>query len=183
MTTMDTRHTQELSRQYATFFVGDLFFGIDVLQVQEVLQTQPMTMVPLSPAVIEGLINLRGQIVTAVDMRRRLNLRNRSDDQTPMNVVVRTGEGAVSLLVDEIGDVVEVSPDTFERVPENVDAGARDLLRGVYKLKDRLLLILDIERTIDLGAETLPSRSGPRSASGGIKFEPPLERMNYERMN
>ena len=174
----NARETQELSRLYATFFVGDLFFGIDVLQVQEVLLYQPLTMVPLSPPVIEGLINLRGQIVTAVDMRRRLNLHNRSGDQTPMNIVVRTGEGAVSLLVDEIGDVVEVSPDTFERAPENVDAAARDLLLGVYKLKDRLLLILDIERTIDLGAETLPSRSGPRSASGGNTFEPQFERMN-----
>ena len=82
--------------QYATFFVDGLFFGIDVLQVQEVLRYQEMTRVPLAPAVIEGLINLRGQIVTAVDMRRRLKLPPRADGQTPMNTVVRTEEGAPS---------------------------------------------------------------------------------------
>ena len=141
------------SREYATFFVDGLFFGIDVLQVQEVLRYQEMTQVPLAPGVIEGLINLRGQIVTAVDMRRRLKLSARADDQTPMNTVVRTKEGAaVSLLVDEIGDVVEVDSESFEPVPDNVDPTARDLLQGVYKLKDRLLLILDTEKTIDIAA-------------------------------
>jgi purine-binding chemotaxis protein CheW len=143
--------TARTSREYATFFVDGLFFGIDVLQVQEVLRYQEMTKVPLAPGVIEGLINLRGQIVTAVDMRRRLKLKSRPDDQTPMNTVVRTKEGAaVSLLVDEIGDVVEVDSETFESVPDNVDPAARDLLQGVYKLKDRLLLILDTDKTIDI---------------------------------
>jgi purine-binding chemotaxis protein CheW len=150
---------QTRNLQFATFSVGQLFFGIDVLQVQEVLQYQPMTPVPLAPSVIEGLINLRGQIVTAVDMRRRLGLNDRSGDQMPMNVVVRAGEGAVSLLVDEIGDVVEVSSDTFELPPDNVDPATRRMLRGVYKLKDRLLLILDMERTIDIATAKLPSRS------------------------
>ena len=145
--------TARTSREYATFFVDGLFFGIDVLQVQEVLRYQEMTQVPLAPAVIEGLINLRGQIVTALDMRGRLKLRARAEGQTPMNTVVRTKEGAaVSLLVDEIGDVVEVDAEAFEPVPDNVDPAARDLLQGVYKLKDRLLLILDTEKTIDIAA-------------------------------
>ena len=156
---------QGLSRQYATFFVEDLFFGIDVLQVQEVLRYQPMTTVPLAPDVIEGLINLRGQIVTAIDMRRRLKLKPRPAGQTPMNTVVRTDEGAVSLLVDEIGDVVEVAADAFERPPDNVDLEARDLLRGVYKLKDRLLLVLDTEKTIDIAAKV------PRLRRGGMAPE------------
>jgi len=147
--------TTRTSREYATFFVDGLFFGIDVLQVQEVLRYQEMTQVPLAPAVIEGLINLRGQIVTAVDMRGRLKLRARAAGQTPMNTVVRTKEGtAVSLLVDEIGDVVEVDAETFEPVPDNVDPAARDLLQGVYKLKDRLLLVLDTEKTIDINVAT-----------------------------
>ncbi|MGA2739899.1 MAG: chemotaxis protein CheW [Bryobacteraceae bacterium] len=145
--------TARSSREYATFFVDGLFFGIDVLQVQEVLRYQEMTQVPLAPAVIQGLINLRGQIVTAVDMRGRLKLRSRPDGQTPMNTVVRTKEGAaVSLLVDEIGDVVEVDSETFEPVPDSVDPAARDLLQGVYKLKGRLLLVLDTEKTIDIAA-------------------------------
>jgi len=150
--------TTRISRQYATFFVDGLFFGIDVLQVQEVLRYQEMTRVPLAPEVIEGLINLRGQIVTAVDMRRRLKLQPRADGRTPMNAVVRSEEGAaVSLLVDEIGDVLEVSSETFEPPPENVEASARELLEGVYKLKDRLLLILDTEKTIDLALGTSPA--------------------------
>ena len=98
----------QTSGQFSTFFVADLFFGVDVLRVQEVLRFQQMTRVPQAPEVIEGLINLRGQIVTAIDMRRRLRLPPRAGDQTPMNMVVRTEDGAVSLLVDEIGDVLDV---------------------------------------------------------------------------
>jgi purine-binding chemotaxis protein CheW len=142
---------QALSRQYSTFDVAGSYFGIDVLQVQEVLRYQEMTPVPLAPAVIEGLINLRGQIVTALDMRRRLGLPPRASGQTAMNVVVRTEEGAVSLLVDEIGDVVEVDSASFERPPENLDPAIRDLVKGIHKLKDRLLLVLDIGQTLNLG--------------------------------
>ncbi len=136
--------------QFSTFFVADLFFGVDVLRVQEVLRFQPMTRVPQAPKVIEGLINLRGQIVTAIDMRRRLGLPARAGGNTPMNLVVRTEEGAVSLLVDEIGDVLDVDESLYERPPENLDRAARELIDGVYKLKDRLLLVLDTERTVDL---------------------------------
>jgi purine-binding chemotaxis protein CheW len=138
------------SGQFSTFFVADLFFGVDVLRVQELLRFQHMTPVPLATEVIEGLINLRGQIVTAIDMRRRLRLPPRAGNQTPMNMVVRTDDGAVSLLVDEIGDVLDVQDATYELPPENLDPAARELIRGVYKMKDRLLLVLDAERTVDL---------------------------------
>jgi purine-binding chemotaxis protein CheW len=156
MATQQDLSTQA-ARQFATFFVDGLFFGIDVLEVQEVLRYQEMTRVPLAPEVIEGLINLRGQIVTAIDMRRRLKLRPRTDGRTPMNTVVRTEEGAVSLLVDEIGDVISVDADTFERPPDNMNPEARELLQGVYKQKDRLLLILDTKRTIGVGGGTQKS--------------------------
>jgi purine-binding chemotaxis protein CheW len=136
------------SRQYSTFYVGELFFGIEVLQVQEVLRYLEMTKVPSAPDVIEGLINLRGQIVTAVDMRRRLGLPKRPDGQIPMNMVVRSEEGAVSLLVDEIGDVLNVSPANFEGVPDNLPAEQRELIAGIYKLEGRLLLVLDAERAL-----------------------------------
>jgi purine-binding chemotaxis protein CheW len=143
----------QTSGQLSTFFVADLFFGVDVLRVQELLRFQPMTRVPQAPEVIEGLINLRGQIVTAIDMRRRLRLPPRTGDHTPMNMVVRTDDGAVSLLVDEIGDVLDVDPAAYERPPQNLDPVARELIRGVYKLKDRLLLVLDTDRTVDLAVE------------------------------
>jgi purine-binding chemotaxis protein CheW len=138
------------SSQFSTFFVADSYFGVDVLRVQEVLRCQNMTRVPLAAEVIEGLINLRGQIVTAIDMRRRLGHAPRDAAQSPMNMVVRTDDGAVSLLVDEIGDVVDVDPTTYEQTPENLDPSVRELIRGVYKLKDRLLLVLDAEKAVDL---------------------------------
>src|SRR5206468_10604632 len=105
-------------------YLDGLFFGVDVLTVQEVIRYQEMTRVPLAPPVVRGLINLRGQIVTAIDLRRQLELRERPADQLPMNVVVRTDDGAVSLLVDEIGDVLEVSEKTFERPPETLQGMA-----------------------------------------------------------
>jgi purine-binding chemotaxis protein CheW len=145
--------TTQNSGQFSTFFVGDLFFGVDVLRVQELLRFQQMTRVPQAPEVIEGLINLRGQIVTAIDMRRRLRLPPRAGDDTPMNMVVRTDDGAVSLLVDEIGDVLDMDASTYEQPPQNLDPAARAIIRGVYKLKDRLLLVLDVERTTELTAQ------------------------------
>src|SRR5271166_5071324 len=106
--------------QYCTFYLAGHYFGVDVLKVQEIIRYQEMTRVPLAPPVVRGLINLRGQIVTAIDLRRRLRLRERPADQQPLNVVVRSDDGAVSLLVDEIGDVLEVSQDAFERPPETL---------------------------------------------------------------
>src|SRR5262245_46354614 len=98
-----------------------------------------MTRVPLAHPVVRGLMNLRGQIVTALDLRRRLELPERPDDESPVNVVVQADDGAVSLLVDEIGDVLEASDDQFERPPETLRGVARELIRGTYKLPDRLL--------------------------------------------
>jgi len=141
-------------RQFATFVVDNLLFGVDVRRVQEVLRYQEMTPVPRAADVIEGLINLRGQIVTAIDVRRRLGLRPREAGRTPMNVVVSSDDGAVSLLVDEIGDVLDVDESAFEQVPENIAPGIRDLTTGVYKLKDRLLLILDTVKAIDVNMQS-----------------------------
>lgn len=138
------------SKQYCTFFVDGLFLGVEVLNVQEVLRYQQMTHVPLAPATVQGLINLRGQIVTALDLRHRLELPAREGNQLPMNVVVRSEDGAISLLVDEIGDVVEIGEDLFEPAPETLRGVAKELITGVYKMKDRLLLVLDTERTVNL---------------------------------
>ena len=137
-------------RQYCSFFVADCWFGVDVQVVQEVIRYQPMTRVPLAPATVTGLINLRGQIVTAVDLRRRLGLGDRpADAPRPTNVVVRPAEAgpdadaAVSLLVDDIGDVVRPDPDTFEPPPDVLTGPTRELVAGVHKLQGRLLLVLN----------------------------------------
>jgi purine-binding chemotaxis protein CheW len=140
-------------QQFCTFFLDGLFFGVEVGQVQEVIRYQEMTRVPLAPRVVRGLINLRGQIVTAIDLRRRLELGERPGDQLPMNVVVRTDDGPMSLLVDEIGDVLEVAEESFERPPETLKGVSRQLIRGAYKLKDRLLLTLDTDKAVQVSAD------------------------------
>jgi purine-binding chemotaxis protein CheW len=140
------------TRQLCTFYLDGHYFGLDVLKVQEIIRYQAMTRVPLAPPVVRGLINLRGQIVTALDLRRRLELRDRPADQEPVNVVVQTEEGAVSLLVDEIGDVMDVPESAFQPPPETLRGVARELIRGAYKLPDRLLLVLDTDRTVNLAS-------------------------------
>ncbi len=139
-------------RQYCTFLVGELFFGIGVDEVQEVIRHLEITNVPLAPPVVRGLINLRGQIVTALDMRRRLDLPDLPEGEESMHVVVRADDGAVSLLVDEIGDVVEVGEDVREPRPVTVTGVAAELISSVYKLAGRLLLVLDTDRAIGVHA-------------------------------
>lgn len=136
-----------MARQLCTFYLNGLYLGVDVTRVQEVIRYQDMTRVPLAAPEVRGLINLRGQIVTAIDLRTRMGFAPLADAQ-PMNVVVRGLWGNVSLLVDQIGDVVEVNEQTFERLPETVAAASRELFLGVYKLNRQLLLVLDAERAI-----------------------------------
>ncbi|WP_019873635.1 chemotaxis protein CheW [Sporichthya polymorpha] len=134
-------------RQLCTFTVDDLYLGVDVMEVQEVIRYQEMTAVPLAPEVVRGLINLRGQIVTALDLRRMLDLPPLEGDELPTNVVIRDGaDEAVSLLVDQIGDVVDTDPADFEPPPPTLSGPARDLVLGAYKLPHALLLVLDTER-------------------------------------
>jgi purine-binding chemotaxis protein CheW len=146
-------------QQFCTFYIKGLLFGVEVQTVQEVIQHQDMTGVPLAPKVVAGLINLRGQIVTAIDLRRRLGVCDRAAEELPMNVVVRTADGAVSLLVDDIGDVVEVEEKDFENAPDTLASTSRELIRGVYKLKKELLLVLDTQRSVNINATA--GESGP----------------------
>ena len=136
--------------QFCTFYLDKLLFGVELKGVQEVIRSLDMTRVPLAPSVVSGLINLRGQIVTAVDLRRRLGLDARPPDTLPMNVVVRSDDGAVSFLVDEIGDVVEVEESTFEPAPETLRGAVRTMILGVHKLNDRLMHVLDIGKACQM---------------------------------
>jgi len=145
------------TQQFCTFFLAGHFFGTPVARVQEVIQYQEMTRVPLAPEVVKGMINLRGQIVPAVDLRKRLGLPERPPGELPMNVVVRTNEGAVSLLVDEIGDVIEVEREMLESPPETLRGLAREVVEGVYKLPGRLLLALDTARAVDCREAARPA--------------------------
>ncbi len=136
--------------QFCTFYLDKLLFGVELKTVQEVIRSLEITQVPLAPQVVSGLINLRGQIVTAVDLRRRLEMEPRAVGVPAMNVVVRSEDGAVSLLVDEIGDVVEVEETSFERPPETLRGSVRTMITGVHKLKDRLMLVLDTEKACQM---------------------------------
>lgn len=135
--------------QYATFTLAEGLYGVEVERVQEVLRFQQSTPVPLAPPAIGGLINLRGQVVTAVDLRTVLGLPTRDKQRDPMNVVVRVGGEAVSLLVDVIGGVVNVTDDSFEPPPDTLAGKQRHFIRGAYKLDGRLLMALDVDRAVD----------------------------------
>jgi purine-binding chemotaxis protein CheW len=112
-----------------------------------------MTKVPMAPPAISGLINLRGQVVTAVDLRIRLGLGKLEENRKPMNVVVRSDEGAVSLLVDQIGDVIEVDERNFEKPPDTLIGTARDLILGAYKLEGQLLLLIDCDEAVQIAPD------------------------------
>ncbi len=131
------------TRQFSTFRVSDLLLGVEVTKVQEVIRYQEMTVIPLSPSVIEGLINLRGQIIIAIDTRRSLGLPRLEGDALPMNVVIHSGDAVVSLLVDDVGDVIDVPLNAFSTVPDNMPAQQRELISGVYDLSEGLMLVLD----------------------------------------
>jgi purine-binding chemotaxis protein CheW len=136
------------STKLCTFFLDDQYFGIEVARVQEIIRYQEMTRVPLAPKTIGGLLSLRGQIVITIDLRERLGFPKRPEGRLPINVLVRSDSGIESLLVDDIGDVVEVDADTFEPPPRTLKGIARDMVRGVHKLDGRLLLLLDVNQVV-----------------------------------
>lgn len=142
--------------QLCTFVVGDLYLGVDVTEVQEVIRFQDMTEVPLAPDTVTGLINLRGQIVIAMDLGRRMGLA-RPRPERPMNVVVHVGGEAVSLLVDDIDEVVEVGPSEKEPPPPTLRGPVRQLVTATYKLPERLLLSLDTTAAVSVE----PAPRGP----------------------
>jgi purine-binding chemotaxis protein CheW len=140
--------------QFATFYLGEYLFAVPVGQVQEVLMQQPHTPAPGAAESVTGLINLRGQVVTALDLRRRLGMEQRvSDTDEPpqsINVVVRAKDEVWSLIVDRIGDVINVTESQFEQPPDTLHGPLGELIVGAYKLDEQLLLQLDIERALDV---------------------------------
>ena len=134
-------------RQLCTCWVGNLLLGLDVLNIQEVQSSNDVTAIPQSAPAISGLINLRGQIATAVDLRVVFGVEPKGDSERIQIVVRHRGE-PVSLLVDEIGEVMTLHDDIFEAPPETVDGLTRELVTGAYKLEHELLLTLDVERVI-----------------------------------
>jgi purine-binding chemotaxis protein CheW len=147
--TSDARHERpDHSGQFATFWLGDGLYGIEVERVREVLRQQDLTRVPLAPSTIGGLINLRGQVVTSINLRERLELGSADEDAVPMLVVVLVDGEPIALLVDRIGGVVDVDTEQFEPPPDTLTGVVRDLVFGAYKLDGQLLLSLDVEAAV-----------------------------------
>lgn len=139
-------------RRMCTFRVADLWLGVEVDDVQEVLRNRGVTTVPLSHPAVRGLLNLRGQITTTIDLKRRLELADDGSDQRGAHLVVRHMGESISLLVDAIDDVIDVDPSTFEPPPETATVQVRELISGAYKLEGALLLALDIDAVLRIGA-------------------------------
>lgn len=139
-------------RQFCTFYLDGQFFGIDVLKVQEVMRKQETTEVPLTPKVVRGLMNLRGGIVSVIDLRLRFDMPAAPAETEPIHVVTQTNGGLVSFQVDSIGDVVEIRDGSFEPPPPTLKASARRLIDGVCKLNDNLLLVVNVEHVLEIEA-------------------------------
>ncbi|MEK7411791.1 MAG: chemotaxis protein CheW [Planctomycetota bacterium] len=140
-------------RQYCTFRLAKNLCGIDVLAVHEILRHQPITRIPLAPPVVKGLINLRGQIINALDLRTKLGFPPRTDDKKQVNIVVGFGgteDANSALLVDEIGNVIDIDPATCEAPPDTIHGAVRELVTSVCKLDKGLLLVLDVNRAANV---------------------------------
>jgi purine-binding chemotaxis protein CheW len=136
--------------QFCTFFLNQIYFGIDVMQVQEVIRYQETTPIPLAANDIKGLINLRGQIITVIELKRRLSMNNEAttDEQTSFNIILENDSQPVSLLVDKMGDVIEVDHRDIEPTPSTLKGKISQMLQGAYKFQNEFLLILDIEKIL-----------------------------------
>lgn len=136
-------------RQFVSITIANQLFGIPVLMVHDVLGPQRITRIPLAPSEVAGSLNLRGRIVTAIDVRLRLKLSPRPKDQPGMSIVVDHGGELYSLMVDSVGEVLSLSSEDFERHPATLDPLWREMSDGIYRLNDTLLVILDVNRLLN----------------------------------
>ncbi|HLI10714.1 MAG TPA: chemotaxis protein CheW [Alphaproteobacteria bacterium] len=134
--------------EFVTIVIADQLFGIPVLTVQDVLGPQRITRIPLAPPEVAGALNLRGRIVTVIDVRRRLGLPPREAEAGSMNVVVEYGGELYSLVIDQVGEVLSLPPEDFERNPATLSVRWREVSAGIYRLKDQLMIVLDVERLL-----------------------------------
>lgn len=135
---------------FVTMTIAGQLFGISVLQVQDVLGPQRLTRVPLAPPEVAGSLNLRGRIVTAIDVRTRLGMPPRPEDMKGMSVVVDLGGELYSLLIDQVGEVLTMEKENFEPNPPTLDPRWREVSRGIYRLKEQLMVVIDINQLLNL---------------------------------
>jgi purine-binding chemotaxis protein CheW len=143
-------HAENLT-EYVTVMIAGQLFGLSIARVQDVFRPERMTRIPLASAEIAGVLNLRGRIVTAVDLRCRLGLAPRESDRTPMAIGIEFKGESYGLLIDAVGEVMKLDHDAFEPNPVNLDPRLSRMATGVYRLDGQLLVILDVDRVLDMG--------------------------------
>ncbi|GAB5388383.1 MAG: chemotaxis protein CheW [Alphaproteobacteria bacterium] len=139
----------DVNSQYITFIIADQLFGVPALQVQDVLGEQEITQVPLAPPQIAGSLNLRGRIVTAIDLRKRLDLPTRPEEFPQMSIVVEHEHELYSLIVDKVGDVLTMDAEDYERNPPTLDKRWREVSTGIFRQEKDLLVVLDIAQLLN----------------------------------
>ena len=147
---------KEENRQFSTFYIADRMYGIDVMRVQEITRALPMARIPLAPHFVHGLINLRGQISTAIGLRELFEIKEATPPEQ-MNVVCKLNEVLASFLVDRIGDVMELESKDFEPAPETIPEGIRKFVEGVYKTPGTLLSVINVDRVAEFFAKSASS--------------------------
>ena len=140
------------ARQFCTFYLDNLLFGVESQKIQEVVSYRELRSVPLALPAVRGLMNLRGQVVVVLELRRQLELPDRCDGTTPICLVVRASGGEVCLLADEVGNVVEVEDETYEPSPKTLSPKLRSVILGVHKLEHQLMHVLDTDRACQVAA-------------------------------
>ena len=137
------------TEEFVTFTIGGQLFGIPVLQIQDVLSSYQITPIPLAPPEITGSLNLRGRVVTAIDVRLRLGLAARPKEAESMSIVAENEGELYSLMVDSVGEVLALSQSAYERNPPTLDAKFRTFADSIYRLDKQLLVVLDVNRLLD----------------------------------
>jgi purine-binding chemotaxis protein CheW len=150
-----TEHVAENVIEYVTVMIGDQLFGLPISRVQDVFMPDRLTRVPLSAPEIAGVLNLRGRIVTAIDMRRRLGLPPRADGRPPMAVGIELKGESYGLLIDTVGEVLKLADETREPNPVNLDQHLARVSSGVHRLDGQLMVILDVDRVLETASDAL----------------------------
>lgn len=149
MTASTKEFQTDTTKEFLTMSVAGQLFGVPVLQVQDVLGEQKVTRVPLAPAEVAGSLNLRGRIVTAINLRHKLSMPPLEAGIKSMYIVIEHRGELYSLIVDAVGEVLHLSDSAFEKTPATLDPSWRDLSSGIYRLQGKLLMILDVEGMLD----------------------------------
>ena len=153
MTTNES-HDESVT-EYVTVMIGEQLFGLPISRVQDVFMLDRLTRVPLSSPEIAGVLNLRGRIVTAIDMRCRLGLPKLEGDRRPMAVGIEFRGESYGLLIDTVGEVLKLADNTREPNPVNLDARLARVSAGVHRLEGQLLVVLDVDRVLDMGTDAM----------------------------